>query len=144
MKPKLWFVVAGVLVVIGGILVLNLFLFSGTSAASYVANTFDRETSSRSFDDDVRVYRSSKQPTQVAAMIVDEWEPLSQYADGSGIYLRYPDDAIVIQPDGAGSRILVMDDDRAYGLFYAHIGGVWGWTSTHGGSFRGGGPGAGK
>lgn len=139
----MWFIIAGVFVVIGAILVVNLFFFSGTSAASYVANTFDRDTS-HSYGHDVRAYRSGKHPTQVADMIVDEWEPLSQYADGSGVYLRYPGDAIVIQPDGTGSRILVMDDDRAYGLFFAHIGGVWGWTSTHGGSFRGRGPGAGK
>lgn len=143
MKPKWWFAVAGVLVMIGVIVAVNLFVFSGTSAASYVDNEFER-VATRQYDDDVRTYRSDKKPTEVAALIVDEWQPLSQYADGSGIYLRYPDDAIVIKPRGRGSLILVMDDDRAYGLFYAHIGGVWGWTSTHGGSFRGRGPGAGK
>lgn len=143
MKPKLWFLVGGVLVVIGVIVAANLFFFSGTSAASYVDNKFDRDTS-REYDGDVRAYRSDKPPTKVSAIIVDEWDPLSQYADGSGIYLRYPDDAIVIQPDGSGSLILVMDDERAYRTYFPIIGGVWGWTSTHGGSFRGGGPGAGK
>lgn len=143
MKPKWWFAVAGVFVMIAVLVAVNLFVFSGTSAASYVDNEFERAPSSR-YDNEVRSYRSDRKPTEVAALIVDQWQPLSQYADGSGVYLRYPDDAIVIKPRGSGSLILVMDDDRAYGLFYAHIGGVWGWTSTHGGSFRGRGPGAGK
>lgn len=144
MKPKWWFALAGVLTVIAVIVAVNLFVFSGTSAASYVANEFERVPTRQYDNGDVRTYRSDKKPTEVAALIVDEWQPQSQYADGSGIYLRYPGDAIVIKPKQSGSLILVMDADRAYGLFYAHIGGIWGWTSTHGGSFRGRGPGAGK
>lgn len=144
MKPKWWFALAAVLTAIAVIVAVNLFVFSGTSAASYVDNEFERVQTSQYDNKDVRTYRSDKKPTEVAALIVDKWQPQSQYADGSGIYLRYPDDAIVIKPKQSGSQILVMDDERAYGLFYAHIGGIWGWTSTHGGSFRGRGPGAGK
>ncbi|MGH3452123.1 MAG: DUF4247 domain-containing protein [Haloechinothrix sp.] len=143
MKPKLWFVVGGVLLVIGMIIALNVFVFSGTSAASYVAKQFTRD-SSQQYGNDVRAYTSSKKPTEVVAMIVDEWRPISQSVDGSGVYLRYSDDAIVIRPRGSGSLILVMDDDRAYRTYYGHVGGVWGWTSTHGESFRGRGPGVGK
>jgi len=145
MKPKWWFVIAGLLLVIVLIVSLNLFVFSGTSAASYVAKNFERvQTQQEHYGKRTRTYQSDKQPTDVAAQIVDEWQPQSQHADGSGIYLRYPGDAIVIQPKQSGSRILVMEPRRAYGFFFVHIGGAWGWTSPHGDSFRGRGPGAGK
>jgi len=145
MKPKWWFVIAGLLLVIVLIVSLNLFVFSGTSAASYVAKNFERvQTQQQHYGKRTRTYQSEKKPTDVAAQIVDEWQPQSQHADGSGIYLRYPDDAIVIQPKESGSRILVMEPRRAYGFFFVHIGGPWGWTSPHGDSFRGRGPGAGK
>ena len=144
MKPKWWFVIAGLLLVIALIVSLNLFVFSGTSAAGYVDKKFERVQTEQQHGNRTRSYRSDKAPTEVAAQIVDKWEPQSQHADGSGIYLRYPGDAIVIQPKHSGSLILVMKPRRAYGVFFGHIGGVWGWTSPHGDSFRGRGPGAGK
>ncbi len=45
--------------------------------------------------------------------------------------------------DGAAA-VLLMDADRAYHRYHSHVGHVWGWTSTRGESFRGGGPGVGK
>lgn len=145
MRPKWWFAIAGLLVVIALIVSLNLFVFSGTSAASYVDKQFERVSTQQQYQGHrVRSYRSDKKPTEVAAQIVDEWQPQSQHADGSGVYLRYPGDAIVIQPKQSGTSILVMDARRAYGLFFVHIGGAWGWNSPHGDSFRGRGPGAGK
>lgn len=144
MKSKWWFTLAGILVLVALVLAFNMFLFSGTSAASYVDNNYERVPTQHYNGREVKTYHSDKKPTLVSAEIAGEWQPQAQRADGSGIYLRYPGDAIVIQPRDSGSRILVMDPDRAYGVFFAHIGGVWGWTSTHGGSFRGRGPGAGK
>lgn len=140
MSGKFWFVVAGVLVVIGGILALNMFVFSGMSPRGYVAKEFTRTSGN---GDDV-TYTSSQSPSRVADMIADEWRPVTQYVDDSGIYLRYSDDAIIITPRRPGSLIRVMDDDRAYRTYYYFLGGSWGWSSPHGESFRGRGPGSGK
>lgn len=143
MKRGLWFAVGGVLTIVAVVVALNVFLFNGTSVAAYVANKYDRNTSLEQ-DRETRVYTSSKPPSRVTSEIVSAWRPISQHTDASGVYLRYSDDAVIIQPRGSGSVIRVLDTDRAYRYYYGHVGGVWGWTSTHGGSFRGGGPGAGK
>lgn len=140
MSGKFWFVIAGVLTLIGGIMAVNLFAFSGMSPRGYVAQEYTRTGG----DDDRATYTSAHSPSRVAADIVDEWRPVSQYVDGSGIYLRYSDDAIVITPRTPGSQIEVMDDDRAYRAYYGFLGGAWGWSSPHGESFRGRGPGSGK
>ena len=44
----------------------------------------------------------------------------------------------------AGSRILVDDEEGGYHRNYGYVGGFWGTYSGPAGSFRGGGPGAGK
>jgi hypothetical protein len=143
MKRGLWFAIGGVLTIVAVIVALNLFLFNGTSVAAYIDKKYDRNTSLE-HDRETRVYTSGKPPSRVTDEIVDAWRPISQHTDASGVYLRYSDDAVVVQPRGSGSVIRVLDVDRAYRHYYGHVGGVWGWTSTHGGSFRGGGPGAGK
>lgn len=142
-KPTALFAVGGLLGVICLVSVIGLFS-SGFSPASYVASKYQRATGIQTAADS-RAFMSTDKPSMVAATIVDRWKPVSQYADGSGVYLRYPGDAIIIQPARTGSRIRVMDVDRAYRAYYGYVGGAgWGWTSTHGESFRGRGPGAGK
>lgn len=143
MKYRLWFVLGGILAVIALIIAVNLLFFGGTSVANFVDNEFDRDTS-QDFDDDVRSYTSGEKPSAVSTLIVTDWKPLAQSADNSGVYLRYSSDAVVITPRGTGSTIQVMDADRAYRRYGGHTSGSWGWTSTHGGDFRGRGPGAGK
>lgn len=131
MKPTTWWIAGGVLAVVAVILAISL-ISSGSSPRSYVASKYDRVRSD--------VYRSDDPPSRVAAEIVDHWSPISQYADGSGVYLRYSGDGIAISPQGRGSSIQVMESRRMYHTYYSHIGGYWGWTSSYGESFRGRGP----
>jgi hypothetical protein len=63
--------------------------------------------------------------------------------DGSGVYLQYADDAIVILPLAAGSLILVEKLATAYPRYHSVVGGYWGWRGG-GAGVRGGGPGSGK
>ncbi|MGH3434269.1 MAG: DUF4247 domain-containing protein [Thermocrispum sp.] len=145
LRPWHLLVPGGVLAVIGVVLAVNLFGISGTSPRAYVDNNY--AVAPASLDrDDARSYVSPERPSEVAQDVVDSKRPVTQYADGTGVYLRYSDDAVVVQPrtDGAGSLILVMAARRAYRTFFPIVGGGWGWSSPQGESFRGRGPGSGK
>ncbi|MGI8309699.1 DUF4247 domain-containing protein [Saccharopolyspora sp. ASAGF58] len=145
MKPKFWFVLAAAAAVLALIIGLVAIFATGTGPRGYVANNYTRAAHlDLSGDSDNRAYTSPKPPTAVAAEITSKWRPQSQYTDSSGIYLRYSSDAVIIRPHSPGSVIHVMDADRAYRRYHSHVGGVWGWSSPHGESFRGRGPGAGK
>ncbi|GAB2735634.1 hypothetical protein GCM10027174_05760 [Salinifilum aidingensis] len=144
MKPGCWFTIAGIAGVFALILGLTTAFSTGLSPRSYVQHNYARAERMDPPGRNSRAYTSPQPPTQVAADISDHWRPQNRYADGSGIYLRYPDDAIVVKPRGRGSRIDVMDARRAYHHYYGIIGGAWGWNSTYGESFRGRGPGVGK
>jgi hypothetical protein len=145
MKPKFWFVLAGLAAVLALIIGLVTIFSTGTGPRGYVANSYTRAAHlDLSGDSDNRAYTSPKPPNVVAYEISSKWQPQSQYTDSSGIYLRYSGDAVVIKPQAPGSVIHVMDVDHAYRRYHSHVGGVWGWSSPHGESFRGRGPGAGK
>ncbi|GAA2790899.1 DUF4247 domain-containing protein [Saccharopolyspora taberi] len=145
MKPRLWFVLAGACALLALIIGLVVVLSSGTGPRGYVGNHYQRAAQlDLRGDDDNRAYTSPLPPSTVSRDITAKWKPVSQFADGSGIYLRYSDDAVVIQPRDLGSVIHVMDVDHAHRRYYSRVGSSWGWGSAHGEDFRGRGPGAGK
>lgn len=74
--------------------------------------------------------------------MTDAWKPADQYVDGSGVYLRYDDDSVVILPVAAGSVILLERLSTAYPRYHSTVGNSWGWG--RGSTVRGGGPGSGK
>ncbi|BCB90255.1 DUF4247 domain-containing protein [Phytohabitans suffuscus] len=137
-----WFVV-GIGLALVGVLVAGVGLLTGSfSPRGYVAESFARDTS-RDIGADAVAYTSSEVPSAVADQITGVWEPADRYVDGSGVYLRYDDDAVVILPLAAvGSLILVERMATAYPRYHGTVGNYWGWG--RGTSVRGGGPGAGK
>lgn len=143
MKPKFWFILAAITAVCALIIGLVMIFSTGTGPRGFVANTYQR-AAHLDLGDDGRAYTSSKSPSLVSQEIVTHWRPVAQFADASGIYLRYSDDAVVIQPQQRGSVIRVMDDRDAYRRYHSHVGGFWAWGSPHGETFRGRGPGEGK
>ncbi|MDR7301640.1 DUF4247 domain-containing protein [Haloactinomyces albus] len=145
MKPKFWFVIAGMTAVLALIIALVTLLSTGTGPRSYVAKNYTRAAQlDIRGDDDNKAYTSRKAPSVVSQEITSSWDPISQYVDGTGVYLRYSDDAVIIQPHRGGSVIHVMETEEAYRHYHGVVGGVWGWSSPHGQSFRGRGPGSGK
>ncbi|TWF92422.1 DUF4247 domain-containing protein [Saccharopolyspora dendranthemae] len=145
MKPRYWFVIAALAAVLALIVGLVMIFSTGSGPRGYVAHHYTRAAQlDIAGDDDNEAYTSPKPPSVVATEITRKWRPQSQSADSSGVYLRYSGDAVIIQPHQRGSVIHLMDADRAYRRYHSHVGHVWGWTSTHGESFRGRGPGAGK
>lgn len=146
MKPHFWFIIAGVAGALALVVGLTTAFSTGTGPRSYVDHNYTRaeRVDNTAQTRGARSYTSPKPPTQVAADISNHWRPQNRYADGSGIYLRYANDAVVIKPHNGGSLIQVMKAQRAYHHFFPIIGGAWGWNSPQGESFRGGGPGVGK
>ncbi|SDJ37925.1 protein of unknown function [Actinokineospora alba] len=140
-KPRFWFWMAGILGAIAGVIAIAM-LARGTTVRDYVDNTYTRAANLDRGEE--IAFTSPQAPTLVAANIVGKWKPVSQYADASGVYLRYNDDMVLVRPQGKGSVIRVDDVERAYRTYHSSVGGNWGWTSGHGESFRGRGPGAGK
>ncbi len=140
-RPRFWFWVAGVFAVIAGFVAVAA-LARGTTVRSYVEQTYSRQQAADVGDE--RAYSSPNPPSAVTSNIVGQWKPVSQFADASGVYLRYNDDMVLVRPRGTGSVILVDDVERAYRNHYSSLGGNWGWSSGHGEAFRGRGPGAGK
>ncbi|QUG99829.1 DUF4247 domain-containing protein [Saccharopolyspora erythraea] len=145
MKPRLWFLLGGICAVLALVIALVMIFSTGTGPRGYVSNHYQRAAHlDLRGDDDNRAYTSPLTPSVVSRDITSRWKPIAQAADTSGIYLRYKDDAVIVQPRDRGSVIHVMDVDHAYHRYHSHVGGTWGWIGTHGESFRGRGPGAGK
>jgi Domain of unknown function (DUF4247) len=143
MTPKRLFIVAGVLGAVG-LLVGSIALFSGgSSPRGYVEHHFTRDAS-RDIGKEAAAYTATDKPSVVADRISGEWKPADELVDGSGVYLRYAEDSVVILPLLAGSLILVEALRTAYPRYHGIVGGYWGWNTRDGGDFRGGGPGAGK
>lgn len=144
MRSRYWFILAGVAAVFALILGMTTAFSTGLSPRSYVDHTYARAAHLDPPGRDSRAYTSRNDPTRVAADISDNWRPQNRYADGSGIYLRYSDDAIVVKPRDGGSLIEVMTARRAYNHYPGVVAGFWGWGGAYGESFRGHGPGVGK
>jgi hypothetical protein len=141
MTHRRWFVLAGALALVGVLVAVFAVGYGDFSPRGYVADHYSRSTAD-DIDDDAVAYTSKKVPSEVARELSNAWEPADQYVDGSGVYMRYANDAVVILPLAVGSLILVEQLRTAYPRYAAVVGGFWGWG--RGASFRGGGPGAGK
>ncbi|WP_434742351.1 DUF4247 domain-containing protein [Micromonospora sp. SH-82] len=143
MTYRRWFVM-GVAVALVGALVAGFSLFFGNfSARGFVEDRYAR-AASRDIGRDALAYTSNRPPSQVAKEVTDAWRPADQYVDGSGVYLRYDNDSVVILPIAAGSVILLERMRTAYPRYHSTVGGGWGWGGTSGSTVRGGGPGSGK
>lgn len=143
MRPKGWFIVAGVLGVVALIATITI-VTTDRGARSFVESTYTK-ASAEGDSPTVSAYRSDSPPSVVAKEIIADTTPVNQSADGSGVYLRYPEEVIAILPRDGGSLIQVDTVERSYNQYHSHIGGFfWGWTSPRGEDFRGGGPGSGK
>ncbi|WP_200208655.1 DUF4247 domain-containing protein [Micromonospora coerulea] len=136
-----WIVVGVAVAVVGALLAAFAILDGNFSPRGYVQDHY-RRASSRDIGRDALAYTSTRTPSQVSEDITDAWRPADQYVDGSGIYLRYDDDSVVILPAAAGSVILLERMTTAYPRYHHVVGGGWGWG--RGRTVRGGGPGAGK
>lgn len=141
MRHRIWLVVGAALAVIGLVVAGVAILHGDFSPRGYIADNF-RRSPEHDIGDDALAYTTTLAPSQTARKIIDAWEPAQQYADGSGVYLRYDEDMVVIRPFALGSLILVERLATAYPRYSDTVGGFWGWG--RGVSVRGGGPGAGK
>jgi hypothetical protein len=141
MTYRRWFLVGGIFALVG-VLLAGFGLFYGNfSPRGYVADRYTRATG-HDIGPDAVAYTSDQAPTLVARQITDTWQPADQYVDGSGVYLRYDDDSVVILPLAAGSVILLERLTTAYPRYYSRVGNAWAWG--RGSTVRGGGPGSGK
>ena len=141
MTYRRWLVVGVALAVIGALVASFAIFYGNFSPRGYVQDRYAR-ASSRDIGGQALAYTSNKAPSQVSKEITDAWQPADQYVDGSGVYLRYDDDSVVILPLAAGSLILLERMTTAYPRYHHVVGGGWGWG--RGTTVRGGGPGAGK
>ena len=141
MTHRRLFLLAGVITLVGVLVAGFAVAYGNFSPRGYVDNHYARSAAA-DIDDDAAAYTSAKVPSEVADELTSAWQPADEYVDGSGVYLRYADDAIVILPAVVGSLILVERLATAYPRYHPVVGGYWGWG--RGASLRGGGPGAGK
>ncbi|MEV0425036.1 DUF4247 domain-containing protein [Micromonospora sp. NPDC049836] len=141
MTYRRWLVVGVALAVIGALVAAFAIFYGNFSPRGYVQDHYTRATS-RDIGADARAYTSGKAPSQVSKELTDAWRPADQYVDGSGVYLRYDDDSVVILPLAAGSVILLERMTTAYPRYHSRVGTHWGWG--RGSTLRGGGPGSGK
>lgn len=141
MTYRRWFVVGAAFAVIGALVAAFAIFYGNFSPRGYVADRYNR-ASGQDIGGDAIAYTSSKSPSSVADELTDAWKPADQYVDGSGVYLRYDDDSVVILPMAAGSVILLERLSTAYPRYHSTVGNSWGWG--RGNTVRGGGPGSGK
>jgi hypothetical protein len=141
MTYRRWFVVGVGSAVIGALVAAFAIFYGNLSPRGYVQDHYQRATG-QDIGRDAIAYTSAKAPSQVAKDVTDAWQPADQYVDGSGVYLRYDDDSVVILPIATGSVILLERLGTAYPRYHSTVGNHWGWG--RGSTVRGGGPGAGK
>ncbi|GHJ50890.1 hypothetical protein Nm8I071_01970 [Nonomuraea sp. TT08I-71] len=142
MTYRRWFVVGVAFAVIGAVVAAFAIFYGNFSPRGYVEDRYTRATS-RDLGSDAIAYTTNRTPSQVSKEITDAWQPADQYVDGSGVYLRYDDDSVVILPlAAAGSVILLERMTTAYPRYHSRVGSHWGWG--RGSTVRGGGPGSGK
>ncbi|MEU4565986.1 DUF4247 domain-containing protein [Micromonospora sp. NPDC023956] len=141
MTYRRWFVVGAAFAVIGVLVAAFAIFYGNFSPRGYVEDRYTR-AASRDIGGDAVAYTSPKRPSEVADEVTDTWKPADQYVDGSGVYLRYDDDSVVILPVAAGSLILLERVSTAYPRYRSTVGNSWGWG--RGSTVRGGGPGSGK
>ncbi|MGW0435189.1 DUF4247 domain-containing protein [Micromonospora sp. NPDC003197] len=141
MKYRRWIIVGTAFALIG-VLVAGFAVFYGNfSPRGYVKDKYTR-AASHDIGRQATAYTSRKSPSAVSDEITKAWKPADQYVDGSGVYLRYDDDSVVIKPIAGGSVILLEKMSSAYPRYHSTVGHSWAWG--RGNTVRGGGPGAGK
>ncbi|GAA2509736.1 DUF4247 domain-containing protein [Pilimelia columellifera] len=126
MNPRAWQVVAGLLAAVGLVVAGFALLHGGGSPRGFVADRYVR-ASGEDIGDQATAYTSTRRPSQVAKDVTNAWRPADEFTDGSGVYLRYADDAVVILPAAEGSLVLVEKVVTAYPRHRARVGGAWGW-----------------
>jgi hypothetical protein len=141
MTYRRWFVVGVVFAVIGALVAAFALFYGNFSPRGFVEDRYTR-AATRDIGGDAVAYTSTKDPSTVAQEVSDAWRPADQYVDGSGVYLRYDDESVVILPLAAGSLILLERLSTAYPRYHSTVGNHWGWG--RGNTVRGGGPGSGK
>ncbi|SCE86042.1 DUF4247 domain-containing protein [Micromonospora mirobrigensis] len=141
MTYRRWFVLGVAFAVIGALVAAFAIFYGNFSPRGYVQDHYTR-AASRDVGSDAVAYTSNRAPSQVAKDVTGAWKPADQYVDGSGVYLRYDDDSVVILPIATGSVILLERMRTAYPRYHSTVGSYWGWG--RGSTVRGGGPGAGK
>ncbi|MER7440100.1 DUF4247 domain-containing protein [Micromonospora avicenniae] len=141
MTYRRWFVVGAAFAVIGALVAAFAVFYGSFSPRGYVEDHYKRDAG-RDIGREAVAYTSAGTPSRVAKEITDAWQPADQYVDGSGVYLRYDDDSVVILPAATGSVILLENLRTAYPRYHSTVGSYWGWG--RGSTVRGGGPGAGK
>ncbi|WP_422753902.1 DUF4247 domain-containing protein [Micromonospora sp. WMMD708] len=141
MTYRRWFVVGVAFAVVGALVAAFAIFYGNFSPRGYIEDRYTR-AASRDIGRDAIAYTSNRTPSQVAKDVTDAWKPADQYVDGSGVYLRYDDDSLVILPIAAGSVILLERMRTAYPRYHSTVGNHWGWG--RGSTVRGGGPGSGK
>src|SRR5206468_242726 len=77
-------------------------------------------------------FTSTQAPSLVAQQVRGAWKPANDYADATGVYLRYARDAVTIFPLATGSLIMVEESSRAYRRYYSTVGSSWGYTAGRG------------
>jgi hypothetical protein len=135
-------IVAAVLGVVGLGMSVAGFATAGFSARTYVSSHYTR-ASGYDIGRDAVAYTTTRSPAQVNRDLTGAWRPTNAYNDGSGYYLRYGDDSVVVRPQGVGSLILLEHMRTAHTRYATIVGNNWHYDSRQSNS-RGGGPGAGK
>lgn len=139
-----WFVVSALLGVLGLVLAGTAVAGGNFSPRGYISRHYSR-ASANDLTGGARAYTSSKSVTRVAAEITKAWRPADRYADGSGVYLRYSDDMVTVQPRSGGGSVIRVEGVRSgYNRYRSTVGSHWGWSTSSSEGNRGGGPGAGK
>ncbi|RKN46458.1 DUF4247 domain-containing protein [Micromonospora endolithica] len=141
MTYRRWFLVGVVFAVIGALIAAFAIFYGNFSPRGFVEDRY-RRAAAQDIGSDAVAFTSTKNPSTVAQEVSDAWKPADQYVDGSGVYLRYDDDSVVILPLAAGSLILLERLNTAYPRYHSTVGSHWGWG--RGNTVRGGGPGSGK
>ncbi|MFG2044147.1 DUF4247 domain-containing protein [Dactylosporangium sp. NPDC048998] len=129
---RICYLVAACLATVG-LIIGGIATCSGSfSPRSYVAGHYQR-AASRDIGAEARAYVSTKPPSRVADEISRAWSPAGRHVDGSGVYLRYSNDSVVLKPDGTGTLILVEALRTAYRRYSGTLGGS-GWVGRGDGS----------
>lgn len=142
--------ILAIVMVATGVLGIVLALATHGSVRDHIADTYrftGEEAAPGNGSVKTKTYESDRSVGATTAAIVDKHKPADRRITEAGAFLRYREDVVSIVPAATGSRgsrILVDDEQGGYHRNYGYVGGYWGTYSGPAGSFRGGGPGAGK
>lgn len=115
---RIWLLLAGV---------LGMFLIAcgngGGSARDFIADKYDPSGNEAG----AAVFRASDPPAKVVGDITKEEDPPYRVVNAEGTFLRYRDDFVGVLPGGgAGSRVLLADEDEGVAAFYPYVGNEFG------------------